>query len=166
MADFNSILRKKIVSIDELERHLYTFKFFGKKVVFTNGCFDIIHPGHIYYLNKARSLGDVLIVGLNSDTSVKSLNKGEERPIHPQDNRSEVLASLICVDYICIFDEETPFELIKKVKPDILVKGGDYTIDKIVGADFVQSYGGKVEIISYLEGYSTTNILNKLRKNL
>jgi D-beta-D-heptose 7-phosphate kinase/D-beta-D-heptose 1-phosphate adenosyltransferase len=166
MADFNSILRKKIVSIDELERHLYTFKFFGKKVVFTNGCFDIIHPGHIYYLNQARSLGDVLIVGLNSDGSVKSLNKGQERPIHPQDKRSEVLASLICVDYICIFDEETPFELIKKVKPDILVKGGDYTIDKIVGADFVQSYGGKVEIIPYLDGYSTTNILNKLRKNL
>lgn len=163
MANFNEIIQKKILSKEELSRHVYTQKFFRKKIVFTNGCFDILHPGHVYYLNQARSFGDILIVGLNSDTSVKNLNKGQERPIHPQDKRAEVLASLMCVDYVSIFDETTPLELIQLIQPDVLVKGGDYTIDTIVGADFVLSYGGKVEIVPLLEGFSTTSILKKLK---
>lgn len=165
MPDFNQLISKKILSQNELEKIIYMHKFFRKKIVFTNGCFDILHPGHVYYLNKARSLGDILVIGLNSDNSVKKLNKGKERPIHPQDKRAEVLVSLLCVDYVCIFEEETPLKLIKTIKPDILVKGGDYTIDKIVGADFVLQEGGKVEIIPLLEGYSTTNILNKISNN-
>lgn len=164
MSDFNAILKKKILSQEELVRIVNTHRFFKKKIVFTNGCFDILHPGHVYYLNQARSLGDVLVVGLNSDDSVKRLNKSAERPIHPQDKRADVLAALLCVDYISIFDEDTPLELIQKIKPDVLVKGGDYTIDKIVGAEFVQSYGGSVKIIPLLEGYSTTDIVNKLKK--
>jgi len=164
MSDFNAILKKKILSQEELVRIVNIHRFFKKKIVFTNGCFDILHPGHVYYLNQARSLGDVLVVGLNSDDSVKRLNKGAERPIHPQDKRADVLAALLCVDYISIFDEDTPLELIQKIKPDVLVKGGDYTIDKIVGADFVQSYGGSVAIIPLLEGYSTTDIVNKLKR--
>ena len=164
MSDFNAILKKKILSQEEIVRIVNIHRFFKKKIVFTNGCFDILHPGHVYYLNQARSLGDVLVVGLNSDDSVKRLNKGAERPIHPQDKRADVLAALLCVDYISIFDEDTPLELIQKIKPDVLVKGGDYTIDKIVGADFVQSYGGSVAIIPLLEGYSTTDIVNKLKK--
>lgn len=164
MSDFNTILKNKILNQEELIKIVNTYHFFKKKIVFTNGCFDILHPGHVYYLNQARSLGDVLIVGLNSDDSVKKLDKGFERPIHPQDKRASVLAALLCVDYVCIFDEDTPLQLIQKVKPDVLVKGGDYTIDKIVGADFVQSYGGSVEIIPLLPGYSTTDIVNKLKK--
>jgi len=164
MSDFNAILKKKILSQEELVRIVNIHRFFKKKIVFTNGCFDILHPGHVYYLNQARSLGDVLVVGLNSDDSIKRLNKGAERPIHPQDKRADVLAALLCVDYISIFDEDTPLELIQKIKPDVLVKGGDYTIDKIVGAEFVQSYGGSVAIIPLLEGYSTTDIVNKLKK--
>jgi len=158
------LIQMKILTQDELLKRLFALRFHQKKIVFTNGCFDVLHPGHVYYLNQARSLGDVLVVGLNSDASIKMLNKGIERPIHPQDKRAEVLASLFCVDFVTIFEEETPFNLIQKVQPDVLVKGGDYTIDKIVGADFVHSYGGSVAIIPLLEGYSTTEILNKLRK--
>lgn len=131
-----------------------------QNVVFTNGCFDIIHAGHIDYLSKARNLGDVLVVGLNSDESVRRL-KGPQRPINDVDARSKVLASLFFVDYIIVFEEDTPLYLIKSVKPDILVKGGDYTRDTVVGADFVESYGGKVVILPFLKGYSTTSILNK-----
>lgn len=163
MQNYNEIIRKKIIDQTELSRVSHREHFFNKKIVFTNGCFDILHPGHVYYLNQAKSLGDVLIVGLNSDDSVRRLNKGAERPIHPQEERAKVLASLLCVDYVCIFQEDTPLELIKIVKPDVLVKGGDYTIDKIVGADIVLQNGGKVEIIPLLEGYSTTNIVRKLK---
>lgn len=163
MQNYNDIIQKKIIDKTELSRVSYREHFFNKKIVFTNGCFDILHPGHVYYLNQAKSWGDILIVGLNSDESVRRLNKGVERPIHPQKERAKVLASLLCVDYVCIFEEDTPLELIKIVKPDVLVKGGDYTVEKIVGADFVQSYGGKVEIIPLLEGYSTTSILKKLK---
>lgn len=161
MTNFEEIVRKKIITKDELKRVSYRAHYFNKKIVFTNGCFDILHPGHVYYLNKARSLGDILIVGLNSDASIKRLNKGPNRPIHPQDKRAEVLASLLCIDYVCIFEEDTPIELIKIIVPDVLVKGGDYTIDKIVGADMVIQKGGRVEIIDYLEGYSTTKIIEK-----
>lgn len=131
-----------------------------QNVVFTNGCFDIIHAGHIDYLSKARNLGEVLVVGLNSDESVRRL-KGPQRPINDVDARSKVLASLFFVDYVIVFEEDTPLNLIKSVRPDILVKGGDYTRDTVVGADFVESYGGKVVILPLLKGYSTTSILNK-----
>lgn len=131
-----------------------------QNVVFTNGCFDIIHAGHIDYLSKARNLGEVLVVGLNSDKSVRRL-KGPQRPINDVDARSKVLASLFFVDYVIVFEEDTPLNLIKSVRPDILVKGGDYTRDTVVGADFVESYGGKVVILPLLKGYSTTSILNK-----
>ena len=131
-----------------------------QNVVFTNGCFDIIHAGHIDYLSKARTLGEVLVVGLNSDESVRRL-KGPQRPINDVDARSKVLASLFFVDYVIVFEEDTPLNLIKSVRPDILVKGGDYTRDTVVGADFVESYGGKVVILPLLKGYSTTSILNK-----
>ncbi|GAB4208318.1 MAG: D-glycero-beta-D-manno-heptose 1-phosphate adenylyltransferase [Bacteroidia bacterium] len=163
MQNYNEIVRKKIIDPTELSRVSHRERFFNKKIVFTNGCFDILHPGHVYYLNQAKSLGDVLVVGVNSDDSVRRLNKGAERPIHPQEERAKVLASLLCVDYVCIFQEDTPLELIKIVKPDVLVKGGDYTIDKIVGADIVLQNGGKVEIIPLLEGYSTTSIVRKLK---
>jgi rfaE bifunctional protein nucleotidyltransferase chain/domain len=134
----------------------------GKKIVFTNGCFDIIHAGHVDYLQKAKSLGDVLVVGLNSDSSVKRL-KGEERPINPLEYRKKVLEALKPVDLVIVFEEDTPESLIKAVKPDILVKGGDYTIENIVGADFVQSYGGKVITIDFVYDVSTTKIAKKIR---
>ena len=134
----------------------------GKKIVFTNGCFDIIHAGHVDYLEKAKSYGDILVVGLNSDDSVKRL-KGKDRPINPQEHRKKVLEALKPVDLVIIFDEDTPERLIKEVKPDILVKGGDYTINTIVGADFVMSYGGQVKIIDFVYDISTTKILEKAR---
>ncbi len=134
----------------------------GKKLVFTNGCFDIIHSGHIKYLTEARKLGDYLIVGLNSDSSVKIL-KGDERPINNEEDRAAVLCGLKAVDFVTIFDEETPAELIREIIPNILVKGGDYTVETVVGADTVQNNGGKVIIIPFVEGKSTTRIINKMK---
>lgn len=134
----------------------------GKKIVFTNGCFDIIHAGHVDYLEKAKSLGDFLIVGLNSDESVKRL-KGQDRPINPQEHRKRVLEGLKAVDMVIIFQEDTPERLIKEIKPDILVKGGDWKIENIVGADFVMSYGGKVYTIDFVFNTSTTNIIQKVK---
>jgi rfaE bifunctional protein nucleotidyltransferase chain/domain len=136
----------------------------GKRIVFTNGCFDIIHPGHIYLLKKAKSFGDVLVVGLNSDSSVKSIKKG--RPINSYRFRAEVLDSLKFVDFVCGFSERTPLALIKKVKPDVLVKGGDWKESEVVGADFVKSRGGSVRIITYKKGYSTTGIIKKIIKKI
>ncbi len=135
----------------------------GKKIVFTNGCFDIIHAGHVDYLEKAKKLGDILIVGLNSDSSVKRL-KGENRPINPQEYRKKVLQALKPVDLVIIFDEDTPERLIKEIKPDVLVKGGDYTIETIVGADFVMSYGGMVKTIDFVYDISTSKIIEKAGK--
>lgn len=134
-----------------------------ERIVFTNGCFDILHAGHVRYLKQARALGDCLVVGLNSDSSVKRL-KGSERPIVPQEERAELLSALACVDYVLIFDEDTPIELIKDVKPDVLVKGGDWSIDQIVGAPFVSSYGGEVKSLPFHQGHSTTNIIEKIRQ--
>jgi len=133
----------------------------GKKVVFTNGCFDLIHAGHAHYLSEAKKLGDILVVGLNSDASVRRL-KGPKRPILPQNMRSFLLDSLKPVDYVVIFDEDTPTELIKAIKPDVLVKGGDWSLDKIVGRDFVESYGGKVVTIPFNFNISTTNIVERV----
>lgn len=131
-------------------------------LVFTNGCFDLIHFGHVSYLAQARQLGDALVVGLNSDDSVRQL-KGFSRPINSLAARAMVLASLEMVDYVVAFDEDTPYNLITKVKPDILVKGGDYQIDNIVGGEFVKNYGGKVCTVPFVEGFSTTSILGKLK---
>ncbi len=134
----------------------------GKKIVFTNGCFDIIHAGHVDYLEKAKSLGDILVVGLNSDESIKRI-KGPERPINIQEHRKKVLEALKPVDLVIIFDEDTPERLIKEIKPDVLVKGGDWKIENIVGADFVKSYGGEVKTIDFIYDISTTKIIQKAR---
>ncbi len=137
----------------------------GQKVVFTNGCFDILHHGHVAYLNDARNLGDCLIVGLNSDASVRKLEKGPDRPINPQQSRAAVLSGLRAVDYVCIFDQETPYELISLLRPDVLVKGGDWAVDDIVGSDVVRSYGGQVRSLQFREGLSTTAVIEKIRKS-
>lgn len=135
----------------------------SKKVVFTNGCFDILHVGHVRYLQQAKALGDLLFVGLNSDASVRKL-KGESRPIQKEADRAEIMSALSCVDFVTIFSEETPLELIKLVRPDILVKGGDWPIDQIVGGDFVQSIGGQVQSLILVEGKSTTKIIESAQK--
>ena len=135
----------------------------SKIIVFTNGCFDIIHTGHTHYLKKAKEYGDVLIVGLNSDDSVQRL-KGEERPLNTEADRAEVLLSLKPVDYAVVFTEDTPFELIKRIQPDILVKGGDYKAEDVVGVDIVNERSGKVVIIPFVEGKSTSGLVEKIKK--
>ena len=135
----------------------------GRRLVFTNGCFDVLHPGHVDLLTRARALGDALILGLNSDESVKMLGKGEDRPLNPQEDRAFVLAGLACVDYIVVFHESTPLELIKACRPQVLVKGGDWPVDQIVGADVVEKAGGEVHSLPLLEGYSTTDFLARVR---
>lgn len=134
-----------------------------QKIVFTNGCFDILHRGHITYLAKARQLGEILVVGLNNDDSVRRL-KGPERPVNDEVARAQVLAALEIVDYVVLFEEDTPYNIIVKVKPDLLVKGGDYKIENIVGADFVQQRGGQVLTIPFVDGFSTTSIIDHLKK--
>ena len=135
-------------------------KLTGKKIVFTNGCFDIIHVGHVRYLTAAKNFGDVLIVGLNTDESVKKL-KGESRPINNQEDRAEVLLGLKAVDHVIFFGEKTAENLIAEIKPDIYVKGGDYTLETLPEAKIVQSYGGRVELVNLVKGKSTTNIIKK-----
>lgn len=149
---------KKIVSIDEIIQIREKLKREGKKVVFTNGCFDILHRGHVEYLAKAKELGDVLIVGLNSDSSVKQI-KGEKRPIVPQEDRAFILSNLLSVDYVVIFDEPTPYNLISKILPDVLAKGSDWSIEEVVGRDIVESNGGRVVLIELTPNRSTTNII-------
>ncbi len=153
----------KIKSQKELRATIEGWQSNGEKVVFSNGCFDILHLGHIDYLEKARNLGDRLVIGLNSDDSVKKL-KGEERPINKELARSRMLAALAFVDGISIFNEDTPQELIKFLQPDILVKGSDYSIETIVGADFVIARGGEVKTIDLVDGYSTTDIIKKIKR--
>ena len=136
----------------------------NKKIVFTNGCFDILHVGHIRYLSKAKKLGNILIVGLNSDKSVKKL-KGDNRPINIFEDRATLLASLRFVDLVIIFEEKTPENLIKKIKPDILVKGGDYDIEDIVGYKTVIENGGEVKVLGFQDGYSSSNYINKIKKH-
>ena len=132
-----------------------------KKIVFTNGCFDLLHAGHADYLNRAKSLGDILVVGINSDASVRRI-KGEKRPILPQQMRAYLLDNLKPVDYVVIFEEDTPLELIKAIKPDVLVKGADWDLERIVGADFVLSYGGRVERIAFSFDISTSNVIERI----
>lgn len=133
----------------------------GKKVVFTNGCFDILHIGHVRYLQEARACGDLLVVALNTDASVKRL-KGPERPIQDENSRAEIMAALGAVDFVTLFDEQTPEKIIEVLKPDVLVKGGDWKVDQIAGGRFVQSYGGEVKSLQFVQGYSTTSIINKI----
>lgn len=134
----------------------------GKKLVFTNGCFDILHAGHVAYLNEAKSLGDILVIGLNTDASVKRL-KGLERPINKEDDRKFLLENLKAVDVVELFDEDTPYELVKELRPDILVKGGDWRPDQIVGHDIVHSYGGLVQSLTFKDGYSTTSLIGQVQ---
>lgn len=136
----------------------------GRRVVFTNGVFDLLHPGHVRYLQDARSYGDLLIVGLNADASVRR-NKGPERPINPQDERAEVLAALACVDGVVIFDEDTPADIIRLIQPDVLVKGADWAEDAIVGRDTVEARGGRVVRVPVEPGHSTTAIVEKIRRH-
>jgi D-beta-D-heptose 7-phosphate kinase/D-beta-D-heptose 1-phosphate adenosyltransferase len=155
--------RKKIKNLVELKNERVKFKTQGKKVVFTNGCFDILHPGHLRYLYAARQLGDYLVIGLNSDQSVKII-KGPERPIVGQSERAEMLAALEFVDRIVIFDEPDPFNIINELVPDVLVKGGDWTEDTTIGSDIVKKAGGYVKIIPFVEGFSTTQIIQRVKQ--
>jgi len=156
-------ITNKIISKEVLAHRVNGWKALAKKVVFTNGVFDILHHGHLDYLAKAASLGNYLVVGVNSDASVKRL-KGEERPLQHVQDRAFQLASLMFVDAVCIFEQDTPKDLIELVKPDVLAKGGDYTITTIVGADFVTQYGGSVEVIPFVQGYSTTSLIDRIKK--
>jgi D-beta-D-heptose 7-phosphate kinase/D-beta-D-heptose 1-phosphate adenosyltransferase len=152
----------KIVDLHALLDARGMMKRAGKRLVFTNGCFDLLHAGHVRYLSEARALGDALVVALNSDRSVRRL-KGEGRPILNEQERAEVIAALEAVDYVIIFDEETPRELIAALLPDVLVKGGDWPLDEIVGRDEVEAAGGRVLSLPYVEGSSTTDIIERIR---
>ncbi len=153
----------EVVSREELIGIQREVRAAGAVIVFTNGCFDILHRGHTDYLERAKSLGDVLVVGLNTDRSVRAL-KGETRPIVPEDDRAHVLASLASVDYVCLFDEDTPYELIAAIVPDVLVKGADYSVETIVGAQVVTEHGGKVVALEVLKGRSTRSIIDRILK--
>lgn len=155
-------ISEKIIDQNNLEKIVLKIKSEQKKIVFTNGCFDIIHRGHVEYLAKASNFGDILILGLNSNASVRKL-KGENRPVQDQNTRALILAAFSFVDFVIIFDEETPYELIKLIKPDFLVKGADYKPEEIVGFDILQSYGGQVKTIELVKGHSTTNIIERLK---
>lgn len=154
---------KKILPKEDLKRELDRLRGAGKRIVFTNGCFDILHVGHARYLKEAKKLGDVLVLALNSDSSVRGL-KGEKRPLVPENERAEVVASLESVDYVTLFSEATPLALITYLRPDVLVKGGDWAEENVVGREAVQSWGGRVAIIPEVKGSSTTNIIEKIRK--
>jgi D-beta-D-heptose 7-phosphate kinase/D-beta-D-heptose 1-phosphate adenosyltransferase len=153
----------KIVSIDELLSERARLRGRGLRLVFTNGCFDILHVGHVRYLQSARSLGDALLVAVNSDRSVREL-KGASRPVMSEDERAEMLAALSAVDYVTVFDEESPRALIKRVLPDVLVKGGDYQLDEIHGREEVEASGGRVLSLPFVEGASTSSIIERVRK--
>lgn len=155
-------IQHKIFSLEQLKASLNIWRLLEKKIVFTNGCFDLLHLGHIDYLAKAADLADKLVIGLNSDLSTNIL-KGPNRPITNEHSRSLILASFSFVDAVILFDDQTPLELIKSVRPDILVKGSDYTIEQIIGSDIVLQNGGQVKTIDYLPGYSTTLIEQKIR---
>lgn len=157
-------MRSKIKSALSLSGIVKAERLKGRKVVFTNGCFDILHVGHVTYLEKAASMGDIFIVGINSDRSVKEL-KGNDRPINNQKDRAKVLSSLYFIDYVTIFNELTPEKLIKSLSPDVIVKGGDWKESDIIGADFVKSYGGKVERVPFVKGYSTSSTIKKMAKH-
>lgn len=156
-------LQSKIQNREQLARTIALWKFKDRKIVFTNGCFDLLHKGHVTYLAQAAEMGDMLVVGLNSDASVKKLAKGSSRPIQDQDSRALIMASLESVAAICIFDEDTPADLIRLVQPDVLVKGGDWKPEQIAGYDTVKASGGEVTVIGFLPGFSTTAIEKKIK---
>ncbi|MFB6307228.1 MAG: D-glycero-beta-D-manno-heptose 1-phosphate adenylyltransferase [Flavobacteriales bacterium] len=158
-------LEKKILSSNTLINKMTKWHQNNEKVVFTNGCFDILHRGHLDYLLKAASFGDKFIIAVNSDRSVKALNKGKERPLQDENSRAAIIASLFFVDAVIIFNEDTPYELISKLIPDILVKGGDWKESEIVGNEIVKNNGGEVKSIDFLEGYSTSGIIDKIKKS-
>ena len=153
----------KVKPRQELVAVLQNHKRAGKRIVFTNGCFDLLHIGHTRYLQAARALGDLLVVGVNSDASVRALNKGTERPIVPETQRAEILAALVCVDYVVVFDEPDPGSLIAALQPDVLVKGGDWSPDQIVGRETVAARGGQVKVIPLVPGISTTTLVQRIR---
>jgi rfaE bifunctional protein nucleotidyltransferase chain/domain len=157
-----SVVEQKIIQFNKIESWVNAKKVTSKTIAFTNGCFDILHEGHIYSLSQAAKEADVLIVGVNADTSVTKI-KGEHRPINNQHSRSLILASLLIVDAVVIFEEDTPLELIKKIMPDVLVKGGDYTIETVVGSKEVIANGGRVVINPLIENFSTTGIIKKIK---
>lgn len=152
----------KLKNLDELAPLIARAKAHGKKIVFTNGCFDILHRGHLHMLREAKALGDLLIVAVNSDRSVKQI-KGPTRPVISEAGRAELIAALEMVDYVILFDEADPYRLIAAIEPDILAKGGDYGRDTVVGADIVERNGGRVALIHFLKGFSTTEIIERLR---
>ena len=157
------IIKNKVLTSENLNQTLSIWRFKSKKIVFTNGVFDLLHLGHIDYLSKAKDLGDILIIGVNTDSSAKRLGKGSNRPITDEVSRSTIIAALNFVDAVVLFSEDTPYELIKIVQPDVLVKGADYKPEEIVGYDVVTAKGGKIETIEFLAGYSTTGIEKKIR---
>lgn len=158
-----SVTSEKILRLDQAIAQVQAWQQKGQKIVFTNGCFDLVHLGHIDYLEKARNLGDKLVLGLNTDASVSRI-KGPLRPVVNQEARARLMAALSFVDTVILFDEPTPLQLIEALKPDILVKGDDYSIETIVGADFVIANGGDVKTIALVEGYSTTKLIEKIKK--
>ncbi len=169
---YHNKLSKKIVSPEQLQVALNVLRFKDNKIVFTNGCFDILHRGHVEYLAKSRDLGNVLVLGLNTDDSVRRQNKSPERPINNEETRATIVAALESVDYVVFFNEDTPYELIKLIQPDVLVKGGDYDASEtnpsnkkyIVGSDIVRAKGGQIVTIDLTAGFSTTGLIEKLKK--
>ena len=165
-------IKDKIIGSDDLEQHLSELKKEGKKIVFTNGCFDILHLGHITYLAQAAELGDILVIGMNDDASVRDQAKGPNRPVNPEHARSMLLAALGFVDFVVIFGEQTPLSIIEKIIPDVLVKGGDYDTNEtnpdakkyIVGSDIVRKNGGEVVTINLVDGFSTTATIERMKK--
>lgn len=157
-------LSQKIISLPQLKDLTNSWKAEGKKIVFTNGCFDLLHAGHVAYLSEAADLGDKLIVGLNSDASVSCI-KGPQRPVNKETTRAALLASMFFIDAVVLFGDDTPIELITTVLPDVLVKGGDYTVENIVGARETIANGGRVEVLSFLPGYSSTSIIEKIKSS-
>ena len=156
-------MQSKIKTVQELRPLLDILRATGKKIVFTNGCFDLIHTGHVRYLSRAKSLGDILVIAVNSDASVRTI-KGKDRPINMEADRMETLAALESVDYVVLFHEPDPHRIISELQPDVLVKGGDWPIEKIVGRDIVEARGGRVISVGYIEGASTTGIIEKILK--
>lgn len=155
----------KVIKLPSLKKKLALLRRQKRVIAFTNGCFDILHYGHVSYLEAAKKKDRVLVVGMNSDASVRSLNKGFDRPIVPQDQRAAVLAGLSCVDFVVLFNEPTPAKLIAALKPDVLIKGADWKGKEVVGADVVKANGGRVEFIAYIDRLSTTNIIEKIRRS-
>lgn len=153
----------QVVKFESISAELAFLKSQNKKIVFTNGCFDLLHVGHVRYLQEAKKLGDILVIGVNSDASIRRL-KGPSRPVQTEEDRAEILAALGCVDFTVIFTEDTPKNLIEAVKPDVLVKGGDWKTDQIVGSDFVMAHGGQVLSLQFVDGKSTTKLIEKANR--